>query len=148
MSGFQMIPDFEWSVFGSALCLALDVFDILLQSWNGSSPVLFLTNFRSDASFEALKLKLASVMPTGSSECHAINDDASHPASATATVQRVSAPPPHLPALVEDSNRKSSGDAATISTGNGNGSISSSQDSENKKKDDRQAPKRCFVFVT
>ena len=88
-------------------------------------------------------------MPTGSSDCHAINDDASHPASATATVQRVSAPPPHLPALVEDSNRKGSGDAATISTGTGNGSISSSQESENKRKDDRQVNKRCNgVLIT
>ena len=94
-------------------------------------------------------MKLASVMPTGSSECHAINDDASHPASATATVQRVSAPPPHLPALVEDSNRKGSGDAATISTGTGNGSISSSQESENKRKDDRQVTKRYnWVLIT
>jgi hypothetical protein len=78
-------------------------------------------------------------MPTGSSECHPINDDASHPASATATVQRISAPPPHLPSLVEDSNRKNSGDP---SNGNGNGgsqpTTSSSQESENKRKDDRQ----------
>ena len=113
--------------------------------------------FRSDASFEALKLKLASVMPTtgnGSSDCHVVNDghhvfndDVSHPASATATVQRVSAPPPHLPSLVEDQNRKSCADAATTGNGSGNGgSISSSQESENKRKDDRQVLKGYLFF--
>jgi hypothetical protein len=86
---------------------------------------------RSDASFEALKLKLASVMPTHNSDVHP-GDDSSHPASATQTVHRVSAPPPHLPSLLEDPARKSAGQDQALSGGS-----HSSQESENKRKDDR-----------
>ena len=81
-----------------------------------------LTCLRCDASFEALKQKLASVMPTHAGESHSNEESSSHPASATQTVHRVIAPHPHLPSVVEDPARKS-----------GTESNGSSQESESKK---------------
>jgi hypothetical protein len=85
---------------------------------NGTTLIRLRFVSRSDASFEALKQKLASVMPTHASDA----DDASHPASATQTLHRVSAPPPHLPSLVEDPARKSSAEVP---------------EADGKRKDDR-----------